>query len=1086
MLVSLNRVQSDRLERTAPLSLAQERLWLLHRLNPADAAYNLTRAFRLAGALDAEALERSLEALAWRHAILRTRFEERDGAPVQLVLSQPALRLDRDEVALDEAGLDEAGLAERILAETQRPFDLAAGPPLRATLLTLAGGDAVLLLAMHHILSDGPSNPILARDLLAAYGAAVADEEAEPATLLPPLALHYADYALEQRGEAVRARIGRAVERALARLGTGIPALELPTDRPRPALRGNGGARVEFRLPTDMAAALRGFSRAEGCTPFVPLLAAWQALLGRWSGQTDFAVGVPDAGRADEALEPLVGFFVETQVFRARLTSGVTGGVTGGLTGRALCRRLRGEALAALNDGAAPVERLLERMDPVRDGSRTPLFQAMLNVRMEAPAVVRLPGLTVTALPVPETTAKLDLALDVAVGEAGVSCALDYATDLFDAATAERMAAGFRSLLGAMLADPDAELADLPLMAADERTAELMRWNRTALPLDPAEDLVALFERKACELPDCVALVAGDETLTFGALNAWANRLARWLVERGVGPDRLVAVALPRGADLLVSLLAIQKAGGAYLPLDPDQPAARNAHILTHAAPVLTIDAPLEAFATGFGSLPDGNLGRPVHPRQLAYTLYTSGSTGVPKGVQIDRQAFASFLHAMQAQVGMTADDRLLAVTTLGFDIAGLELFLPLVAGARVVLATREEARDPQALARLIDRHGITAMQATPATWRMLLETTEQSWPGLRALCGGEALGADLARRLLGRGGRLLNVYGPTETTVWSAAWPVESVADDETIIPIGHAIANNRLHILDDRLEPVPPGVVGDLWIGGIGLARGYGGQPGLTAACFLPNPFPDEEAPGCAAGSRLYRTGDRARRRNDGAIEFLGRRDHQMKIRGFRIEAAEVEAALESHPLVRQSVVTAHAPAGGEALLCAYLVTADGGEPADLHAHLAARLPAYMLPSVCVVLDRLPLNANGKVDRKALPAPDAPARSTGFEPPATDTEIQLATLWEEVLECSGPGVADDFFRLGGHSLRLVRLQTRIRDLFGHDLPLAELFRAPTLRAMAALIDARGVRDEADDLAFMAGLLADAEKADAEKAGAP
>lgn len=1072
MLVSLNLI-----ERSAPLSLAQERLWLLHRLDPGDAAYNLTRAFRLSGALEAAALERALEALAWRHSILRTRFAEQNGVPVQLVLSRPTVRLE-----WEVGDVDEAGLAGRIRAETQRPFDLAAGPPLRATLLTLAGGDAVLLLAMHHILSDGPSNPILARDLLAAYGAAVADEEADPAMLLPPLALHYADHALEQRSEAAQARIDYAVERALARLGSDIPALDLPaldlpTDRPRPAVRGTGGARVEFALPADMGAALRGFARAEGCTPFVPLLAAWQALLGRWSGQADFAVGVPDAGRADEALEPLVGFFVETQVFRARLNPG--------LTGRALCRRLRGEMLAALNDGAAPVERLLERLDPVRDGSRTPLFQTMLNVRMEAPAVVRLPGLMVTALPVPETTAKLDLALDVAVGEAGIALALDYATDLFDAATAERIAAGFRALLGGMLADPEAGLADLPLMAAEDRAAEVTRWNRTALPLDPAEDLVALVERKAAELPDCVALVAGDDTLTYGSLNARANRLARWLAERGVGPDRLVAVSLPRGADLVVSLLAIQKAGGAYLPLDPDQPAARNAHILAHAAPVLAIDAPPEEFAAGFETLPDGNLGRAAHPRQLAYTLYTSGSTGVPKGVQIDRQAFASFLHAMQEQVGLTADDRLLAVTTLGFDIAGLELFLPLATGARVVLATREEARDPQALAGLIEQHGITAMQATPATWRMLLEATGAQWPGLRALCGGEALGTGLARRLLERGVRLLNVYGPTETTVWSAAWPVDGVVDDETVIPIGHAIANNRLHILDDRLEPVPPGIVGDLWIGGVGLARGYGRQPCLTAASFLPNPFPDDEAPGCGTGSRLYRTGDRARRRNDGAIEFLGRRDHQMKIRGFRIEAGEVEAALDSHPQVRQSVVTAHVPAGGEALLCAYLVTADGSEPADLRAHLAARLPAYMLPSVCVVLDRLPLNANGKVDRKALPAPDAPAQSAGFEPPATGTETRLAELWEDVLERPGVGATDDFFRLGGHSLRLVRLQTRIRGAFGHDLPLAELFRAPTLRTMAALIDAQGVRDEADDLAFMAGLLADAEKGDAKKANA-
>lgn len=888
MQVTLNLINH-----ATPLSLAQERLWLLHRLDPADAAYNLTRVFRLEGALDATALERALEEPAWRHAILRTRFEERDGAPQQVVLSRPTLRLTREAFQPDDAAL-----AERIREETRRPFDLSAGPPIRATLLSLAGGGSVLLLAMHHILSDGPSNPNLARDLMTAYVAALADPEADPAALLPPLALQYADHARAQRGEAAQGRIERAVERAVERLGTGIPALEPQTDRSRPSVRGSAGARVEFSLPDETVSALRALARAEACTPFIPLLAAWQALLGRWSGQDDFAVGVPDAGRNDEQLEPLVGFFVETQLFRARLTPG--------LTGRALCRRLRGEVLAALSDGAAPIERLLERFDPVRDGSRTPLFQTLLNLRIDVPATLRLPGLTVTALPVPETTAKLDLALDVAVGEARALCAIDYATDLFDAATAERLAAGFRALLAGMLADPKAELADLPLMAPVARAEELTRWNDTAVALDPAADLVAMVERTAADLPDCVALVCGETLLTYRGLNARANGPARWLAARGVGADSLVA--LPRGVDLPVALLAIQKAGGAYLPLDPDQPTARNAHILAHARPVLVIDAPLAEFAAGYEELADGNLGRPVHRRQLAYTLYTSGSTGVPKGVQIDRQAFASFLYALQAQIGLAADDRLLAVATLGFDIAGLELFLLLVAGARVILATREQAHDPQALAGMIERHGITVLQATPATWRMLLDATEYSWPGLRAVCGGEAPGAGLARRLLARGVRLLNVYGPTETTVWSAAWPVERAGDGDGTVPIGHAVANNRLHILDRRLEPVPSGGVGDLWVGGLGLARGYGGQPALTAASLLPNPFPEDGAPGAGFGSRLYRTGDRARRRTDGTIEFLGRRDHQMKIRGFRIEAAEVEAALDSHPQVRHSVVTAH----------------------------------------------------------------------------------------------------------------------------------------------------------------------------------
>ncbi len=1085
----------------APLSFAQERLWLLQRLAPSDVSYNLTRAYRLRGRPDAAALERALTALAWRHAVLRTRFEERDGAPVQIVLPVPAVTLSRETLTGD--------LDRRLTAEARRPFDLAAAPPLRVTLLTVAADEHVLVLAMHHILSDGPSNPILARDLLTAYAKALADEDADPADLLLPLTVQYADYAREQRSAAAVERAERAVERTLERLeggrleggrleggrlgsdglGRNIPALDLPTDRPRPPERSGQGGRVAVPLPESAVAGLRAFGRSEGCTPFVILLAAWQILLARWSGQIDFAVGVPNAGRFDEAYEPLVGFFVDTQIFRARLSAG--------MTGRTLCRRLRDDARGALDHGPAPFERLLERLAPPRDPSRTPLFQTMLDVQTDNAATVWLPGLTVEPIAIAETTAKVDLALNVVLAGDAASASIDHAADLFDAATAGRLAAAFATVLSGLLADPDKAWEALPLLDGAARERELTGWNDTALPLDPAEDLVALFERSARDFPDCVAARFGSVVLTYGALNRRANRLARWLAGRGVGAEAIVAIALPRGPDLLAGLLAIQKAGGAYLPLDPDQPAARNAHILAHAAPALTIDQPLDELVPDADRLDGGDLGRPVAPGQLAYTLYTSGSTGTPKGVQIDRQAFASLLHAMQAQVGLGPDDRLLAVTTVGFDIAGLELFLPLVTGGRVVVATREEASDPQALARLIDEQGITAMQATPATWRMLLDATESRWPGLTALCGGEALSADLAARLLDRGVRLLNVYGPTETTVWSAAWPVsrpvagpvagpvgETGARD-AVVPIGHAIANNRLHLLDERLEPVPHGAVGDLWIGGLGLARGYARRPDLTAAVFVPNPFQQAGAPGCGAGSRLYRTGDRARRRPDGAIEFLGRRDHQMKVRGFRIEAAEVEAALESHPAVRQAVAVARTPPDGETMLCAYVVAAEGvDDTADLRAllrgHVASRLPGYMVPSVIVALERLPLNANGKVDRKALPAAAVAAPSGGSTLPATGTERQLAALWDEVLDrrdadgggSGGVGVEDDFFALGGHSLRLVRLQTRIRTVFGCELPLAELMRAPTVRAMAALIDARGPRDEAGDLAFMANLL--------------
>jgi len=1079
----------------APLSFAQQRLWFLHRFDPAGTAYNLTRAYRLSGNLDTDALDHAFQALIKRHAILRTRFDEQDGDVRQIVLSAPATQLEHDDLSSLPDAQRRTVLEQKLREAAARPFDLTSAPPLRAVLIRMSADEQVLLTSMHHILSDGLSNPILARDLMTAYGSAV---ETDSVPTLSALPIQYADFAVWQRNWLTGERYERELSYWMSYLGNDLPALDLPTDRPRQDSRSQHGSRERFTLPQSMATDLRAFCQTQNCTPFVALLAAWQLLLGRYSGQCDFAVGVPNAGRPHDELNDLVGFFVNTQVYRADLNPATTVS--------ALCTRLRDEVRAALDHAALPFELLLDRLASTRDPGRSPVFQTLFNLQVPSTTGLTFPGLSVEPLQVEETTAKFDISLDVFYPDArstdSIRCEIEFATELFDSATIAQMGRHFQRIVTGMLDSPDSRIDALAMLDEGERREKLERWNNSAAKLNPGEDMLTLFERRVQTSSDSIAAVFDDAQLTYDELNRRANQLGRWLISRGIDRDVLVGMCLPRVSDLLIALLAIQKAGGAHLPIDPDQPALRNAHILKHAAPafVLTCDTThavvrnaataisLEAIRPDVEKLDDQNLERPFHPRQLAYTLYTSGSTGVPKGVQIDRQAFVNFLKAMQDQLRLIPDDRLLAVTTLGFDIAGLELFLPLVTGACTVVASRTQAQDPSALLKLLDTHAITVLQATPATWLMLVEQAEAKeslaelpqtrWNGLLALCGGETLGADLATKLLNRGVRLLNVYGPTETTIWSSSWPVTSV--DAPVLPIGHPIANNRLYVLDNTLEPVPAGVTGDLYIGGIGLARGYSRLPALTAAAFVPNPFADETAPGSGSGSRLYRTGDLARRRSDGIIEFLGRSDQQLKIRGFRIEPGEVEAVLESHPAVRQAVVTAHQSPGHETILCAYFAAdLDGCSddsnaaviPKTLSDYLRERLPVYMIPAAMIPLDRLPLNANGKVDRKALPAPEF-TTSERFEPPEGDTEIQLAAIWQEVLATSDISLGDDFFLLGGHSLHLVRIQVRIRAAFDCDIPLADLFRAPVLRDMAARVERALGRNDDDDMNFMAELL--------------
>ncbi|WP_225931889.1 MULTISPECIES: non-ribosomal peptide synthetase [Pseudomonas] len=1079
LLQSDAQAQPDPLRRRAhegpqPLSFAQQRLWFLQRLAPLSTAYNLTRAFLFNGELNVPALRQAFSALVERHGVLRTRFIEIDGEPRQEMLAEAAFVLHQRAFPDVAEAARHDHLQGLLSIEDGTAFDLSQAPLLKVELIRYDATCHGLLLKMHHIVSDAWSNPILVADLASAYAQALRGDTPQ----LPALPVQYIDYALWQRERLDGAQYQADLDYWKQYLGTQVPVLELPTDYPRPAQPGLRGQRLRWQLPAAQAEQVQAFCRANGSSALVILLAAWQLLLARYSGQSSFAVGVPHGGRNHEALDGLLGFFVNTLVYRVDLDPH--------LSGRALCERLRHESLDALQHAEPPFELLLEHLDVQRDVSRTPVFQAMFNLSSGAAVNFSLPGLHIVRVLPAQDSAKFDLTLDVAVRPDGIFCELEYSLELFAPATIERFASSYGLLLDGLMGQPDTPVWQLPLLAPAQRQHQLQRWNASELALQPGQDMLALFERQVLAAPQRCALICGGEALSYAELDARANRLAHWLRANGVACDERVGICLEREAELLVALLAVHKAGGAYLAIDPGQPAARNSDILGQARPRLVLTRAnlqqvlgnagrvvlLETLDDALSQLPQSPLGLPVHPRQLAYTLYTSGSTGRPKGVDIEREAFVNFLHGIQARVQLSAADRLLAVTTLGFDIAGLELFLPLVHGATVVLASRADSQDPAALLGLMARHGISVMQATPATWQMLVEHDSPAWAGLRLLCGGEALKAELAERLLARKVQLLNVYGPTETTVWSAAHAVEQVTS--AVLPIGRPLANNRLYVLDDYLEPLPVGVAGDLYIGGAGVARGYADRPELTAAAFVPNPFAQASAPGAQAGSRLYRTGDRARYRADGSLEFLGRSDFQVKLRGFRIELGEIESALAALPGVTQAVVALRQAAAGQDLLVAYLCLGAGTfDSLAAQQRLRLQLPAYMVPSAFVVLQRLPLNANGKVDRKALPEPQWDAAAACDEAPlAGPWQEGLAQIWREVLGVWPIAPRAELFRLGAQSLQLVRIQARIRQQFACEIALAQLFANPVLADMAGLIEQACSTPVVDELAEIEKLL--------------
>ncbi|MFK1164212.1 pyoverdine non-ribosomal peptide synthetase PvdD, partial [Pseudomonas aeruginosa] len=1037
------------------LSYAQERQWFLWQLEPESAAYHIPSVLRLRGRLDLDALQRSFDSLVARHETLRTRFRLDGDEARQEIAASMALPLDI--VALGP--LEEGALARQVETTIARPFDLERGPLLRVSLLRLAEDDHVLVLVQHHIVSDGWSMQVMVEELVQLYAAYSRGLE----VALPALPIQYADYALWQRSWMEAGEKERQLAYWTGLLGGEQPVLELPFDRPRPVRQSHRGAQFILELDIDLSQALRRVAQQEGATAFALLLASFQALLYRYSGQADIRVGVPIANRNRVETERLIGFFVNTQVLKADLD--------GRMGFDELLAQARQRALEAQAHQDLPFEQLVEALQPERSLSHNPLFQVLFNYQSEARGngqAFRFDELQMESVQFDSRTAQFDLTLDLTDEEQRFCAVFDYATDLFDASTVERLAGHWRNLLRGIVANPRQRLGELPLLDAPERRQTLSEWNPAQREYAVQGTLQQRFEEQARQRPQAVALILDEQRLSYGELNARANRLAHCLIARGVGADVPVGLALERSLDMLVGLLAILKAGGAYLPLDPAAPEERLAHILDdsgvrllltqgHLLERLPRQAGVEVLAID-GLVLDGYAESDPLPTlsadNLAYVIYTSGSTGKPKGTLLTHRNALRLFSATEAWFGFDERDVWTLFHSYAFDFSVWEIFGALLYGGCLVIVPQWVSRSPEDFYRLLCREGVTVLNQTPSAFKQLMAmacsadmATQQ--PALRyVIFGGEALDLQSLRPWFQRFGdrqpQLVNMYGITETTVHVTYRPVsEADLEGGLVSPIGGTIPDLSWYILDRDLNPVPRGAVGELYIGRAGLARGYLRRPGLSATRFVPNPFPG------GAGERLYRTGDLARFQADGNIEYIGRIDHQVKVRGFRIELGEIEAALAGLAGVRDAVVLAHDGVGGTQLV-GYVV-ADSAEDAErLRESLKRHLPDYMVPAHLMLLERMPLTVNGKLDRQALPQPDASLSQQAYRAPGSELEQRIAAIWAEILGVERVGLDDNFFELGGHSLLATRVISRVRQEQQLDASLKALFERPVLKAFA------------------------------------
>ncbi|MGI0936271.1 amino acid adenylation domain-containing protein [Pseudomonas aeruginosa] len=1028
------------------LSYAQQRMWFLWHLEPQSGAYNLPSAVRLNGPLDRQALERAFARLVQRHEALRTVFPRgADDSLAQAPLQRPL------EVAFEDcSGLPEAEQEARLREEAQReslqPFDLCEGPLLRVRLIRLGEERHVLLLTLHHIVSDGWSMNVLIEEFSRFYSAYATG--AEPG--LPALPIQYADYALWQRSWLEAGEQERQLEYWRGKLGERHPVLELPTDHPRPAVPSYRGSRYEFSIEPALAEALRGTARRQGLTLFMLLLGGFNILLQRYSGQTDLRVGVPIANRNRAEVEGLIGLFVNTQVLRS-----VFDGRTSVAT---LLAGLKDTVLGAQAHQDLPFERLVEAFKVERSLSHSPLFQVMYNHQplvADIEALDSVAGLSFGQLDWKSRTTQFDLSLDTYEKGGRLYAALTYATDLFEARTVERMARHWQNLLRGMLENPQASVDSLPMLDAEERYQLLEGWNATAAEYPLQRGVHRLFEEQVERTPTAPALAFGEERLDYAELNRRANRLAHALIERGIGADRLVGVAMERSIEMVVALMAILKAGGAYVPVDPEYPEERQAYMLEDSGVQLLLSQShlklplaqgvqridLDRGAPWFEDYSEANPDIHLDGENLAYVIYTSGSTGKPKGAGNRHSALSNRLCWMQQAYGLGVGDTVLQKTPFSFDVSVWEFFWPLMSGARLVVAAPGDHRDPAKLVKLINREGVDTLHFVPSMLQAFLQDEDvASCTSLkRIVCSGEALPADAQQQVFAKlpQAGLYNLYGPTEAAIDVTHWTC--VEEGKDAVPIGRPIANLACYILDGNLEPVPVGVLGELYLAGRGLARGYHQRPGLTAERFVASPF--------VAGERMYRTGDLARYRADGVIEYAGRIDHQVKLRGLRIELGEIEARLLEHPWVREAAVLA---VDGRQLVGYVVLESESGDWREaLAAHLAASLPEYMVPAQWLALERMPLSPNGKLDRKALPKIEAEDGLGEYVAPASEPERQLAAIWADVLGRERVGVTDNFFALGGDSIVSIQVVSRARQA-GLQLSPRDLFQLQNIRKLA------------------------------------
>ncbi|HKV35213.1 MAG TPA: amino acid adenylation domain-containing protein [Pyrinomonadaceae bacterium] len=1033
---------------SVPVSFAQQRLWVLHQLDPGNPSYNMPEAVRFAGPLNTTIFEKSLNEIVRRHEVLRTTFRTTEHEAVQIIAPAQPIDVSRLDLSTLPEAEREAEAARLTEEEAMRPFDLSTGPVLRVTLLQLAAEDHIILFTTHHIASDVWSMGVLVKELMALYSAFV---EGQPSPL-PELPIQYADYAIWQREWSQQPEFAKQLEYWKKQLSGAPAALELPTDRPRPAVMSFHGAVQRFAVASHVSASLISLARQENCTLFMTLLAAFQTLLHRYTGQNDLMIGSPMAGRNRSEIEGLIGFFVNTLVLRTDLTRNPSF--------RALLARVREVALGAAAHQDFPFEKLVEELQPERDLSRTPLFQVMFalqNVRTEALA---LQDLKVAAAGAAPAIAKFDLTLFMSEANGEIGGMFEYNTDLFDDSTIRRMIEHFQRLLEGIAANPDHRLSDLPLLTAAEQHELLVKFNDTAAAYPSELCIHELFEQQALSSPSAIAVSFKHERLTYQELNARANQLAHHLRSLGVGPEVPVAILMKRSTEMVVALLGVLKAGGAYLPLDPSHPRERLAAMLdeAHVSVVLTEE---DVESERFNTLDDENLCCLTHPENLAYVIYTSGSTAKPKGAMIPHRGLVNYLSWCTRHYSVAEGQGAPVHSPLGFDLTVTSLLAPLLAGRTVELLPEEES--VEGLGRALQaQRDYSLVKITPAHLEVLRHTfADGSGPGTRAfIIGGEALFNEHTTfwQQCAPGTRLINEYGPTETVVGCCIYEVPEGSSSTGAVPIGRPIANAQLYLLDKEMQPVPTGVTGELYIGGHGLARGYLARPDATAEKFVPHPF------AINPGERLYKTGDLARFLGDGNLEYLGRIDNQVKLRGFRIELGEVESVLVQHPAVQETVATVREDVPGDKRLVAYVTLAGDKLPAtsDLRLYLRDKLPAYMIPSAIVVLDALPLTSNGKIDHQALPAPNETStdRANSFIAPRNLMELQLAEMWEEILNVRPIGLTDNFFDLGGHSILGLRLMARIQKQFDLDLPLATLFDGGTVEHLASIIRQRTVAE--------------------------